>query len=134
MTVELRWQGTEHNPESKEHPFLRLEAIGRLSREGVPSRTDPLQDIAGAEVYAQDVLLGLEKCASIDSSGVGWLLQCNSRFQEGGGRLVVHSAKPLVLRLLRMMRMQAVLNIAASAEDAKQMIQNTEGNHHGNGR
>ena len=116
--MELRLHGKLHNL-AGDHRVLNVEAVGRLSRNGMAVGGDPLRDMFGDEIYAQGLLLSLEKCEYLDSSGVEWLLQCHNRFARGGGRIVIHSAKPKVAQLLRIMRMQKVLRIAEDAEQAQ---------------
>jgi anti-anti-sigma factor len=48
----------------------------------------------------------------LDSSGVGWLLGCNKRFRQGGGSMVLHTVPPIVLDMLKVMRLEQVLKIA----------------------
>jgi anti-sigma B factor antagonist len=50
----------------------------------------------------QQVLVGLERCAFIDSSGIAVILRAHSRMQEDGHRLVVYGPTDQVLRILSM--------------------------------
>ena len=117
---------------AQDHVVLNVEAIGRVSRNGLPPGGDPLEDMLGQDVFGQGLLLGLEKCEYLDSSGVEWLLHCHNRFERSGGRLVIHSAKPKVMQLLRIMRMPMILRIAEDLEKAK-MLMNGESRSHERG-
>jgi anti-anti-sigma factor len=55
----------------------------------------------------------MEKTNYIDSAGVGWLVKAHKRFQEAGGRLEIHSISPMVMQILKLLRMPEVLNIGA---------------------
>ncbi|HET7418018.1 MAG TPA: STAS domain-containing protein [Solirubrobacterales bacterium] len=48
------------------------------------------------------VLVGLERCAFIDSSGIAVILRAYNRMQEDGKRLVVYAPVDQVLRVLSM--------------------------------
>ncbi len=66
------------------------------------------------------MLLNLEDSNYIDSSGVGWLLRCNKRFREAGGRLVLHSVPPLALQVFQVLKLDKLFHVAADAETARQ--------------
>jgi anti-anti-sigma factor len=74
---------------------------------------DPLEALLGQDVYKQIVLLDLAQSNYMDSTGVGWLIQCKSRFERAGGNLVLHSLAPMVVHCLRVLGLQAVLHTAA---------------------
>jgi anti-anti-sigma factor len=57
--------------------------------------------VAAAEQCSQ-VLVGLERCAFIDSSGIAVLLRAHNRMAEEGNRLAVYSPADQVLRVLSM--------------------------------
>jgi anti-anti-sigma factor len=48
------------------------------------------------------VLIGLERCAFIDSSGIAVLLRAHNRMEEEGHRLAVYAPAAQVLRVLSM--------------------------------
>jgi anti-sigma B factor antagonist len=48
------------------------------------------------------VLVGLERCAFIDSSGIAVILRAHRRMEEEGNRLVVYAPTDQVLRVLSM--------------------------------
>jgi anti-sigma B factor antagonist len=50
----------------------------------------------------EQVLVGLERCAFIDSSGIAVILRAHNRMQEDGHRLVVYGPTAQVLRVLSM--------------------------------
>lgn len=132
--MELKLHGKIQDLYAGDHAVLNVEAIGRVSRYGIAPGAEPLRDMLGDEVYRQGLMLSLEKCEYLDSSGVEWLLHCHSRFERGGGRLVIHSAKPKVMQLLRIMRMPMVLRIAEDLEKAKIIMNGKNESHeHGNG-
>src|SRR4051794_17799727 len=72
---------------------------------------------AAAEQCAQ-VLVGLENCAFIDSSGIAVILRAHNRMQEEGHRLVVYAPTDQVLRVLSMTGLTSNGLVFASAEEA----------------
>lgn len=57
--------------------------------------------VAAAEQCSR-VLVGLESCAFIDSSGIAVLLRAHNRMEEEGNRLAVYAPAAQVLRVLQM--------------------------------
>lgn len=66
----------------------------------------------------EQVLVGLERCAFIDSSGIAVILRAHSRMQEDGHRLVVYAPTAQVLRVLSMTGLTSNGLVFASAEEA----------------
>jgi stage II sporulation protein AA (anti-sigma F factor antagonist) len=64
---------------------------------------DQLDEIlaAAAAKYSR-VLVGLERCAFIDSSGIAVILRARNRMEEEGHRLVVYAPTDQVLRVFSM--------------------------------
>ncbi len=106
--------------------FVRIELVGRLSRDGCPAGYDPLASLFGEGVYTRKVLLNLRRSNYLDSSGVSWLLDSHARFQQAGGALVVHSATPLTTQFLKMMRMDMALTLAPDEAAARQKANGNE--------
>ena len=64
------------------------------------------------------VLVGLERCAFIDSSGIAVILRAHSRMEEEGNRLVVYGPTAQVLRVLSMTGLTSNGLVFDSAEKA----------------
>ncbi|HEY8502480.1 MAG TPA: STAS domain-containing protein [Solirubrobacterales bacterium] len=64
------------------------------------------------------VLVGLERCAFIDSSGIAVILRAHNRMEEEGNRLAVYAPTDQVLRVLSMTGLTANDLVFDSAEDA----------------
>lgn len=64
------------------------------------------------------VLVGLERCAFIDSSGIAVILRAHNRMQEEGNRLLVYAPTDQVLRVLSMTGLTANGLVFDSAEEA----------------
>jgi anti-sigma B factor antagonist len=64
------------------------------------------------------VLVGLERCAFIDSSGIAVILRAHNRMQGDGNRLVVYAPTDQVLRVLSMTGLTSNGLVFDSAEQA----------------
>jgi anti-anti-sigma factor len=64
------------------------------------------------------VLVGLERCAFIDSSGIAVILRAHNRMSEEGNRLAVYAPTDQVLRVLSMTGLTANGLVFDSAEEA----------------
>jgi anti-anti-sigma factor len=62
------------------------------------SVADQLQT-AIEEAGSGATLIDLSRCTFIDSTGIAVILSAHRQRQEDGGRIVVHSPSPLVLRI-----------------------------------
>jgi anti-sigma B factor antagonist len=72
---------------------------------------------AACEQCAQ-VVVGLERCAFIDSSGIAVILRAHNRMQEDGRRLAVYAPSAQVLRVLSMTGLTENGLVFDSAEQA----------------
>jgi len=64
------------------------------------------------------VLVGMERCAFIDSSGIAVILRAHNRMEEEGNRLAVYAPTDQVLRILSMTGLTANGLVFDSAEEA----------------
>ncbi len=64
------------------------------------------------------ILIGLERCAFIDSSGIAVILRAHNRMQEEGNRLAVYAPAEQVLRVLSMTGLTANGLVFDTVEDA----------------
>jgi hypothetical protein len=104
-----------------EQDLLRFESAGIVSRDGSVPGVNPIEQVGGPDIYSKKVLLSMATCRYLDSTGVEWLLRCHKRFATAGGMLVIHSFAPVVAQILKMMRMDLVLNLAENEKQAMQM-------------
>jgi anti-sigma B factor antagonist len=74
--------------------------------------------LAKACEQCERVLVGLERCAFIDSSGIAVILRARNRMQEEGNRLVVYAPTDQVLRVLSMTGLTSNGLVFDSAEQA----------------
>ena len=83
--------------------------------------TAQLEEALVSAGYRQKVLLDLENTTFIDSSGISWLMICHKHFVQAGGKVVYHSAPPLVQQTLKLLRLNLVLNLADDEDAARAM-------------
>src|SRR5437870_4411557 len=100
---------------------VRLE--GQITMTDVPDADKLLEDALGSAGYRQRVLIDLERTSFIDSSGISWMLICHKHFVQAGGQVAFHSAPPLVMHTLNLLRLNLVLHLAADEDAARAMIQ-----------
>jgi anti-anti-sigma factor len=82
----------------------------------VAERLDGALERAIAE--ADVVLVGLESCEFIDSSGIAVVLRAQGRLAERGGRLAVYGPQDQVLRVLSMTGLTSNGLVFDSADEA----------------
>lgn len=104
---------------------VRLESVGKVSRDGWAPNRNPFLDLLGPSIFSRKVLLNLMNSHYLDSTGVEWLLASNKRFKEAGGMLVVHSFNPVMAQILKLMRMDLVLHLAKDEAAALEMVNGT---------
>ena len=92
--------------------LTQLESSDDITLLDFQDGTNPLDVVLGPEEFAGTVLLSLAQSPYIDSTGVGWLIQCNARFERAGGHLILHSISPMINHCFRLLGMYDVLQIA----------------------
>ena len=82
--------------------------------------------LTAAVEQCKQVLVGLERCAFIDSSGIAVILRAHNRMQEEGNRLVVYSPTDQVLRVLSMTGLTSNGLVFDSADEALAALGSSE--------
>ena len=82
-----------------------------------------LKKLVGDDWAKQKIALGFASASFIDSAAIGWLLSLHKAMNEAGGRLVLHSISPSVRRVLTMMRLESVLNLADDSAQALRQLE-----------
>lgn len=78
-----------------------------------------LDEVLGTAVeQCSQVLVGLENCDFIDSSGIAVILRAHGRMEEEGHRLVVYAPNEQVLRVLSMTGLTGNGLVFDTAEEA----------------
>jgi anti-anti-sigma factor len=105
---------------SLESDFVRFRIDGELRVEETEERR-PFESMLGADCYSRALLLNLEACNFIDSSGIGWLIVQHRLFERGGGRFILHDAPAAIEQALAFARMHSFLTIARDLAEARQL-------------
>jgi anti-anti-sigma factor len=108
---------------SNDGDVVRMQAAGQITQGALAVNPEPMGDLLGEGSYGRRVALGLAEATFLDSSGMGWLLLCNKRFRETAGRLVIHSVPPVILDVIKVMRLDQVLKIAEDETAALAALQ-----------
>jgi anti-anti-sigma factor len=95
-----------------EHGVVRVLCEGNISQQHFPPGTDPLENLLGPGCFGHKILFNMEKVGYIDSSGVSWLIVCHKRCRELKGSLVIYAVPPVVKHILKLLRMDLLLQIA----------------------
>lgn len=74
--------------------------------------------LTAAVEQCKNVLVGLERCDFIDSSGIAVILRARNRMEEEGNRLVVYAPTDQVLRVLSMTGLTQNSLVFDTAEEA----------------
>src|SRR5262245_36392056 len=95
--------------------LVRIAAEGEItSQKFKPDQPNPLTEVMGASWASSRVLLNFENVPYIDSFAIGWLLNCHREFTSNGGRLVIHSIRPVVSQILDLFIIRQILSFADS--------------------
>lgn len=116
MSIELKLVWNEGD-------LVRVETAGKISRDGLKPLQNPFVDLLGGAIFSRKVLLNLRNSHYLDSTGVEWLLSNHKKFKEAGGRLVIHSFNPVIAQILKLMRMDLVLDLAKDEAAATELAQ-----------
>jgi anti-sigma B factor antagonist len=100
--------------------LVKVSVSGPVTQRELAPVDEPLGELLGPLGYGKQVLLDLSDVSYLDSSGVGWLLTCHKRIKQAGGVLIVHSFSPIVSNVLRVLKLERVLQLATSAKAAEQ--------------
>lgn len=96
-----------------------LAICGQINQTYVhPERTSEFDELLGPGVWKNIALIDLSDATFIDSCGIGWIISIHNRFEREGGRVVLHSLSPIVHRILRMIKLDKMISIAKSKDDA----------------
>ncbi len=99
--------------------LVQLALSGPVTQRELAPQAEPLTDLLGPSAYAKRVIMDLNNVSYLDSSGVGWLLSCNKKMKLAGGKLILHSYSPIVSNVLRVLKLERVLDLAADAPSAE---------------
>lgn len=108
---------------SDDGSILHVGAQGALSMATLVEQSESLAELLKDRGYGRTVLLNLEGAERIDSAGLGWLLMQHKRFCDAGGRLVIHSLPYTMMEILKVIRLDQVLNVAENRAGATKLVQ-----------
>jgi anti-anti-sigma factor len=108
--------------------YIRVAATGPIISTDLPSDAPNLfEAVLGANWTTQRVLLDLDRAAYIDSCAIGWLISSHQKLKAAGGSLALHSIRPAVLQLLRLLKVDRVIAIGENPIDAMRILNNQTG-------
>src|SRR3954469_5726222 len=105
--------------DSDDGQTVSVKIAGNVNQQEIALLADPVSDLLGPEAYRRRVCMDLGNAGFLDSSGINWLILSHKRFREQGGRLVLHSLPPMVMNVIKILKMQKVFDIAESQQAAQ---------------
>jgi stage II sporulation protein AA (anti-sigma F factor antagonist) len=108
---------------TRQGDVVRVRLEGQVSQRDVAPNQEPLGDLLGEQGYAQSVVIDMSEVASLDSSGVNWLLICQKRIRQAGGTLVLHSLSPITKNVIKVLNLQTVFRLADDEHAAIRLLE-----------
>ena len=108
------------------------DGVVRVGNEGTITSADftasgphPFEQVVGQDWGRNKVLLDMHKTSFIDSSAIGWLINCHRSFKGQGGQLILHSIPPGVRQVLNLLKIGQVLALADNEKSAMDIAHGT---------
>jgi anti-anti-sigma factor len=80
---------------------------------------NPLVPLLGEGGFSRKVMLDLRGVTFLGSDGLGWLFMNNNRFQDAGGRFVVHSIPEAIANVFALVKAHEVINLELDEDAAR---------------
>jgi anti-anti-sigma factor len=108
---------------SIEKGFIRAAAEEKMTAEDFlqAGDTNPMEALIGEHWSDNKVLLDMSRVSYVDSSAVGWLINCNKQFRTAGGLLVLHSIPPNVKQVFDLLNIGKILPLVDDESAARQV-------------
>ena len=108
---------------SQQGDVVRLLLQGRVSQRELSNTEEPIGDLLGDSAYSNHMVVDMSDVASLDSSGVNWLLVCQKRVRENSGTFVLHSLSPIATNVVKVLNLQTVFTLAADESEALRFLE-----------
>jgi anti-anti-sigma factor len=95
----------------------RVKIAGRIVQHSMPPNCETVID-PPADGHAKSVVVDLGDSVYIDSSGLSWLLVRHKRLRAAGKKLILHNVPPMVMDVLKVMRLDQVFDLADDERSA----------------
>ncbi|MFN3167976.1 MAG: STAS domain-containing protein [Phycisphaeraceae bacterium] len=103
-----------------------LACAGEMNALEMTTQGKGLKGVLGDDWASRNVALDLSEASYMDSAAIGWLLSLHKAFSDAGGRLILFGTHPNVRRVIEMMRIDKVLDLA---EDREHALKRLRGEH-----
>ena len=121
LVLAPRKSGMKLSLHSENGNSILLNLEGRVSQRDV-ELSDPILETIGENAYSRHVLVDMSEVASLDSSGVNWLLMSQKKMRQAGGQLVLHSLSPIAMNVLKVLNLHTVLKLAETESAALRLV------------
>jgi len=113
----------EITAKAEEAGVRRVRVSGRIVQNSLGEQWSVLDRALSPGDPPRSLLLDLFEADFIYSSGLSWLLMWHKRYNTAGVKLILHSIQPMVMDVLRTMRLDTVFHIAQDESSARQMLE-----------
>jgi anti-anti-sigma factor len=103
---------------SDSNGVLRLSCEGAIQQDLNNPSLDPMASLFGQAIFSRKTVMNMERCTSIDSYGISWLLICHKHFAQDGGKLVLHSVPPMIMKVLKLVQLPKIVSVADNEAEA----------------
>jgi anti-anti-sigma factor len=106
---------------------VKVALNGNVKTEDVLSATDPLGAVLGDGWSHKRVVMDFSAVNAVPSAGIGWLISLNRKFEQGGGKLALHSLRPAVSDSFKFVHIDRILTLCKDEAAAVRAMEQTNG-------
>ena len=113
---QLRFQVVRESPN-----LILCRVTGSITRNTLDACGEDTESKISDQLASGDLLLDLSQTQRVDSAGVSWLIRLHRRCEKMGGRLIIHSAGPVIFRTFDLLNMKTIFSIAENETSAREL-------------
>lgn len=108
---------------SDNQTLLKIRAEGVILPGGLVSDECPMTDAFGTEVFKRQVVINFEQVETVNSAGIGWLINLHRTFEKAGGAVAVYCIPAMVRQTFRLVSLQRTIRVADDEASAIKMLE-----------
>ena len=105
--------------EIDDNGLVHVTTDGDITALDVEAR-NPIEEVVGHKWSTNRVVLDMSGVSYVDSMAIGWLIDCQRKFQKEGGQLVLHSVQPGVRQMFDTLKLGSLFPIAEDKSGARE--------------
>lgn len=107
------------NVVSIQNELVRIQAEGEItSLDFTVDGKNPFDVVLGSRWATHKVVVDLRSVPFLDSSAIGWFMNCRREFERNGGLIVLHSVQPRVRQVLDLLCVGKAVPLVEDETDA----------------